>query len=56
MNGTRLMVHDTLMLKSGNDRHETVVKGSGVFLLKSFLSGAISGGVGATIANPIFLG
>ncbi len=56
MNGTRLTVHDTLLLMIGNDRHEVAVKGSGVFLLKSLLSGAISGGVGATFANPLFLG
>ncbi len=56
MNGTRLSVHDTLLQWSGNDRHKVAVKGSGSFLLKSFLSGAIAGGVGAVASNPIFLG
>ncbi len=56
MNGTRLTLHDTLLQWSGNDRHEVAVKGSGAFLLKSLLSGAISGGMGAVVSNPIFLG
>eukprot|EP01084_Bolivina_argentea_P133613 235817_1 len=55
MNGTRLTLHDTLLQWSGNDRHEVAVKGSGAFLLKSLLSGAISGGMGAVVSNPIFL-
>ncbi len=56
MNGTRLTTHDILLKWSGNNRHEVAVEGSGTFLVKSFVSGLISGGIGAAFSNPLFLG